>query len=119
MTTGKLTKTGLAEIRKRFERITDAEWTWELEGYYATCLSGAEGVAIDVAEDGKYIEINEHDAEFIEESPRDIACLLGHIEALEQEADVLRTHLEKAEARLRIIARCAEQGSDVYVRKSR
>ncbi|ODB76015.1 hypothetical protein [Bacillus velezensis] len=116
---GKLTKAGLAEIRKRVERITDAEWTWELEGYYATCLSGVEGIAIDVAEGGKYIEISEHDAEFIEEAPRDISGLLGHIEALEQEAEVLRAHLEKAEARLRIIARCAEQGSDVYVRKSR
>lgn len=116
---GKLTKTGLAEIRKRVERITDAEWTWEYEDSCAVCLSGVESVALEVAKDGKYIEINEHDAEFIEEAPRNIASLLGHIEALEKEAEVLRDHLEKAEARLRIIARCAEQGSDVYVRKSR
>ncbi|MEK4559570.1 hypothetical protein [Bacillus sp. FSL K6-0036] len=116
---GKLTKTGLEEIRKRVERITDAEWTWEWEGCYATCLSGVEGVAIDVVEGGKYIEISEHDAEFIEEAPRNIAGLLSHIETLEKEADALRDHLEKAEARLRIIAKFAEKGSDVYVRKSR
>lgn len=119
MTTGKLTKTGLAEIRKRFERITDAEWTWELEDGRVVCLSGLESVALAVAEDGKYIEINEHDAEFIEEAPRNIAGLLSHIETLEKEADALRDHLEKAEARLRIIAKFAEKGSDVYVRKSR
>ncbi|AWM47433.1 hypothetical protein [Bacillus amyloliquefaciens] len=116
---GKLTKTGLEEIRKRVERIIDEEWAWEYEDGCAVCLSGIERIALEVAEGGKYIEISEHDAEFIEEAPRNISGLLGHIEALEQEAEVLRTHLEKAEARLRIIARCAEQGSDVYVRKSR
>ncbi|MGQ5176983.1 hypothetical protein ACSQ7W_11840 [Bacillus halotolerans] len=120
----RLNKEQLEEIRKRAEAATGGKWAAEVNDglmdhrTYYRVFSDIETEYSEVTFLVHKLEKKE-DADFIANARQDIPALLGHIEALEKEAEVLRDHLEKAEARLRIIAKFAEKGSDVYVRKSR